>query len=106
MPIPNRANLKTIGAVLGILVAGAPIVLFNAWLKKQGDDEAAITSTWALGSAVFNEVQSVATDVAEAVTAHEPIIKFRNSKAKARLQMVDITAEFLKRTQGAKVGGK
>ena len=28
--------------MLGILVAGAPIILFNAWLKKQGDDEMAI----------------------------------------------------------------
>ena len=51
LPYPSRTSLKIVAAVLGILVAGAPIILFNAWLKKQGDDETAITAAWALESA-------------------------------------------------------
>jgi sensor c-di-GMP phosphodiesterase-like protein len=50
LPIHRRTSLKIVAAVLGILVAGAPIILFNAWLKKQGDDEAATTAAWALGA--------------------------------------------------------
>ena len=46
--------------MLGILVAGAPIILFNAWLKKQGDDEVAITAAWALGSAEIRLGQTIA----------------------------------------------
>ncbi len=39
---------------------GAPIILFNAWLKKQGDDEVAITAAWALGSAEIQLGQTIA----------------------------------------------
>jgi sensor c-di-GMP phosphodiesterase-like protein len=58
---PTRTSLKIIGAaVLGILVTGAPIILFNAWLKKQGDDEVAITAAWVLGSAEVQLGQTIA----------------------------------------------
>jgi sensor c-di-GMP phosphodiesterase-like protein len=48
---PSVTRLKVAAAVLGIVMAGAPIILFNAWLSKQGDDEAAVASGWALASA-------------------------------------------------------
>jgi sensor c-di-GMP phosphodiesterase-like protein len=48
---PSLTRLKIAAAVLGIFMAGAPIILFNAWLSKQGDDEAAVASVWALTSA-------------------------------------------------------
>jgi sensor c-di-GMP phosphodiesterase-like protein len=57
---PSRASLKIIAAVLGILVAGAPIILFNAWLMKQGDGEVAITAAWALGSSEIRIGQTIA----------------------------------------------
>ena len=60
MPYPSRTSLKITAVVFGILVAGAPIILFNAWLKKQGDDEAAMTAAWALGSTEMRLEQSIA----------------------------------------------
>ena len=57
---PKRTSLKLIAAVLGILATGVPMVLFNAWLKKQGDDEVSITAAWALGSAEAQLGQTVA----------------------------------------------
>ena len=60
LSIPTRTSLKIIGAVIGILLAGSPIVLFNAWLKKQGDDEVAITAAWALGSVEIQLGQTIA----------------------------------------------
>ena len=41
---PKQTSLKVVVAVLGILAAGVPMLLFSAWLKKQGDDEASITA--------------------------------------------------------------
>jgi hypothetical protein len=35
-------------------------VLFNVWLKKQGDDEVSITAIWAMGSAEIQIGQTVA----------------------------------------------
>ena len=60
MPYPSQRILKIVAVVFGILVAGAPIILFNAWLKKQGDDETAMTAARALGSAEIRVGQSIA----------------------------------------------
>src|SRR3954470_23674292 len=60
LPYPSRTKLKTIAAAFGVVLAGAPIVLFNAWLNKQGDDQAAIASAWALGSSEMRLGQAVA----------------------------------------------
>ncbi len=60
MPYPSRTSLKIIAVVFGVLVAGAPIILFNAWLKKQGDDEVTITAAWALRSTETRLEQSIA----------------------------------------------
>ncbi|MGZ5807729.1 MAG: EAL domain-containing protein [Croceibacterium sp.] len=60
MPYPSHRNLKIVAVVFGILVAGAPIILFNAWLKKQGDDDVAVTAAWALGSTEIRLGQSIA----------------------------------------------
>jgi sensor c-di-GMP phosphodiesterase-like protein len=57
---PSRTSLKIVAAVLGLVLAGAPAVLFNVWLNKQGDDEAAITSASVLGSAEMQLGQSIA----------------------------------------------
>ena len=59
MIYPKRTSLQLIAAVLGILATGVPMVLFNAWLKKQGDDEVSITAAWALGSAEIQLGQTV-----------------------------------------------
>jgi sensor c-di-GMP phosphodiesterase-like protein len=59
LAIPSHFNPKIVVAVLGILVAGAPIVGVNAWLKKQGDDGVAITAAWALGSAEIQIGQTI-----------------------------------------------
>ena len=57
---PSRTSLKIVAVVLGILIAGAPIILFNAWLNRQADDEAASTSAWALGSSEMRLGQAIA----------------------------------------------
>jgi sensor c-di-GMP phosphodiesterase-like protein len=57
---PSRTSLKVVAAVLGILIAGAPVVLFNGWLNKQGDAEVAITSAWALESSETRLGQAIA----------------------------------------------
>ena len=51
MPIRHRTSLKIAAAVLGIVAAGAPVILFNAWVKRQGDIEVAVNAAWALASA-------------------------------------------------------
>ena len=60
MPSPHRSRLKIVVAVFGILVAGAPLILCDAWLDKQGGDEVAATSAWAMGSAEIQIGQTVA----------------------------------------------
>lgn len=60
MLYPSRTSLKIAAAVLGILVAGAPVVLFNAWLNKQGDAEVAVTSAWALETSELRLGQAIA----------------------------------------------
>jgi sensor c-di-GMP phosphodiesterase-like protein len=57
---PSRTTLKIVAIVFGILIAGAPIILFNAWLTKQGDDEVATNSAWALGSSEMRLGQTIA----------------------------------------------
>ena len=59
MLYPSRTSLKIIAAVVGIFATGIPIVLFNGWLKKQGDDELAVTTAGALGSAEIQLGQAV-----------------------------------------------
>jgi sensor c-di-GMP phosphodiesterase-like protein len=60
LPYPRHRILKIVAAVFGILVAGTPIILFNAWLKKQSDDGTAMTAAWALGSTEIRVGQSIA----------------------------------------------
>jgi len=57
---PSHRILKILAVVVGILVAGAPIILFNAWLKKQGDDATAMTAARALESTEIRVGQSIA----------------------------------------------
>jgi sensor c-di-GMP phosphodiesterase-like protein len=57
---PKRTSLKLIAAVLGILATGVPMVLFNVWLKRQGDDEASVTAAWAVAAAERQIGQTVA----------------------------------------------
>jgi sensor c-di-GMP phosphodiesterase-like protein len=57
---PSRTNLKIIAAAAGALVAGVSIVLFNGWLKKQGDDEVAIVAAWALSTSELQLGQTIA----------------------------------------------
>jgi chromosome partitioning protein len=48
--------------------------------------------------AVFRDYLSEATSIAESVDAHEPILQFRKTPQKIKLQMVGIAQEFIKRT--------
>jgi chromosome partitioning protein len=50
--------------------------------------------------AVFKDVLSHATGVARSVNAHEPVFLYKKASAKTKMQVLDITAEFLKRTGG------
>jgi sensor c-di-GMP phosphodiesterase-like protein len=61
LPYPSRTSLKLVAVLFGILVAGAPIILFNAWLKRQGDDEASVAAAWAQGTVETRIGQSIAT---------------------------------------------
>jgi sensor c-di-GMP phosphodiesterase-like protein len=47
----GRAGLKIAAAVLGVLVTGIPMLMFNAWLKSQGEDEASVTAAWMAAAA-------------------------------------------------------
>lgn len=60
MLYPRRTSLKLVAAVLGILATGLPMMLFNVWLKNQGDAEVSITAAWALASAEIQIGQTVA----------------------------------------------
>jgi sensor c-di-GMP phosphodiesterase-like protein len=57
----NRRNLKLVAAVVGILTTGVPIVLFNAWLRRQGEGEASILAAWTMRSAEAQLDRTVAT---------------------------------------------
>ena len=52
MLFPGRTNVTTVSAVLAILVAGASLVLFGVWLKRQGSDEMILTASWTGGLAL------------------------------------------------------
>ena len=60
MPYTSRTSLKIVAVAFGILMAGTPILLFNVWLNKQGDDEVATTSAWALDSSEMRLGQAIA----------------------------------------------
>jgi chromosome partitioning protein len=48
---------------------------------------------------VFDEHLSHSTNVAKSVTEHEPIFLYKPSSAKLKMQVLDITKEFVKRTE-------
>lgn len=50
--------------------------------------------------AVFAEQLNNATCVAASVDAHQPILKYQRSTDKVKMQIIDITSEFIKRTKG------
>jgi chromosome partitioning protein len=52
------------------------------------------------GKAVFSTISAVSTNVAESVGAHKPVFLYKKASDKLKMQFVDITAEFLKRTGG------
>jgi sensor c-di-GMP phosphodiesterase-like protein len=56
----KRTGAKLVAAVLGVLALGMPVVLFDAWLKRQGDDEVSATAAWALASVERQLGQTVA----------------------------------------------
>jgi sensor c-di-GMP phosphodiesterase-like protein len=57
----KQSNLSILAVVLGIIAASVPVLLFNAWVRGQGEDETAVTAAWALGYAD--------TQIGQAVTA-------------------------------------
>ena len=48
MSYPKRVNWKLVAAVLGMLAVGGPMLAFNIWLKRQGDDEVTLAAESAL----------------------------------------------------------
>jgi sensor c-di-GMP phosphodiesterase-like protein len=58
---PKRTSLRSAAVVLGIVALGAPVVAFNVWLKKQGEDEVSAAATWALASAEVQLTRTVET---------------------------------------------
>lgn len=50
--------------------------------------------------AVFKQISTVATSVAESVEHRQPVIYFKKASAKTKEQFLDITAEFLSRAGG------
>src|SRR5205823_5459943 len=57
----KRTGLKLIAAALvGVLATAAPVLLFNSWLKSQGDDETAVTANWIVASAERQIGQTIA----------------------------------------------
>jgi sensor c-di-GMP phosphodiesterase-like protein len=56
----KRSSLKIVAVVLGVIAASVPVLVFNAWLRNQGEDEAAVTAAWALGYAETRIGQAVA----------------------------------------------
>jgi chromosome partitioning protein len=48
--------------------------------------------------AVFKDTMSHATGVAKSVVAHQPVFLYRESSAKSKMQVIDITKEFVQRT--------
>jgi EAL domain-containing protein (putative c-di-GMP-specific phosphodiesterase class I) len=56
----KRIRNKLFAVVVGVVAAGVPMLLFNAWLYKQGEDEATITAEWALRSAEMQLDRTVA----------------------------------------------
>ena len=49
---------------------------------------------------VFQEYLSQATSVAESASAQVPLVRYKKASQRTKLQIVDITKEFLKRTGG------
>jgi chromosome partitioning protein len=48
--------------------------------------------------AIFKDSMSHATGVAKSVVAHQPVFLYKEASAKSKMQVVDITKEFLQRT--------
>lgn len=52
------------------------------------------------GTSVFSDYLSQATKIAESVAEHQPLLQFKKTGNTTKLQIIDITSEFLKRTGG------
>lgn len=44
-------EFKWLAAVVGILIAAGPVLLFTSWLQRQGDAEVSIAASWTIGNA-------------------------------------------------------
>jgi sensor c-di-GMP phosphodiesterase-like protein len=56
----KRFSVKILAAVLGVIAASVPVLVFNVWLRNQRHDEAAVTAAWTLGYAETQIGQAVA----------------------------------------------
>ncbi len=99
MSYPSRTSLKIIAVVVGIIAAGVPIILFNSWLRKQGDDEIAINATWALNSAESRIGQTIAA--LEDLSA-----RGADSCGPAQLDAMRRTALWSRRLRHERLGGR
>jgi EAL domain-containing protein (putative c-di-GMP-specific phosphodiesterase class I) len=44
-------RFKWLAAVIGVLVAAGPVLVFTSWLQRQGDDEVSIAASWTVANA-------------------------------------------------------
>ncbi|MBM3529753.1 MAG: EAL domain-containing protein [Alphaproteobacteria bacterium] len=88
MNFPKWTSLKLIAAVLGIAAAGVPMVMLNAWLGKQGDQQLSVTAAWAMGS---TEIQIGKTVEALGKLAARGVDSCRPAHIEALRQTVMVT---------------
>ena len=50
MRFPKLFSLQLVTVTLGIFAAAVPMLLLDAWLKKQGKDEAAVMGAWVIAA--------------------------------------------------------
>jgi len=70
---PKRTSGKLIAAVLGILATGVPMLLFNAWLKKQGENEAVVMAMAAHHMDIdWPSLEAMIVQAADAISGARP----------------------------------
>jgi chromosome partitioning protein len=82
-------TLEQVGLVFTMVTGPAPPAMKSVMEQIRRERKAA----------VFKDVLSQSTNVAKSVIAHQPIFLFKQSTAKLKMQILDITTEFVKRTE-------
>lgn len=84
----NGIALEQIGLVFTMVTGNVPHAMKTVMAQIRSDRKAD----------VFKEYISHSTNVVRSVEEHEPIFLYKKASPKLKMQVLDITAEFLKRT--------